>query len=62
MARATTDRHSGGKVVAISGDHNHPLIKERRKNGELRQLLAIRQAERIQRAVVAQNFMITRVE
>ncbi|XP_065073214.1 modifier of mdg4-like isoform X19 [Ochlerotatus camptorhynchus] len=46
MARATTNRQNGGQVISISGQHNHRLIRERRKNGELRQLLAIRQAER----------------
>ncbi|XP_039436689.1 uncharacterized protein LOC120418381 [Culex pipiens pallens] len=49
MARATTERQNGGKLISISGQHNHDLIRERRKNGELKELLAIRQAERGQR-------------
>ncbi|KAL9693042.1 hypothetical protein quinque_012327 [Culex quinquefasciatus] len=51
MARATTERQNGGKLISISGQHNHDLIRERRKNGELKELLAIRQAERGQRPV-----------
>ncbi|XP_058451124.1 modifier of mdg4-like isoform X17 [Malaya genurostris] len=62
MARATTNRINGGKIMSISGRHNHQLIKERRKNGELRELLAIRQAERVKRAVVTQNYLLSDVE
>lgn len=51
MARATTDRNNGGQVISIDGVHNHEVIRERRKNGELRELLAQRQAERVKNQV-----------
>ncbi|XP_001654651.2 modifier of mdg4 isoform X33 [Aedes aegypti] len=46
MARATTDRQNSGQLISVDGVHNHEVIRERRKNGELRELLAMRQAER----------------
>ncbi|XP_055594864.1 modifier of mdg4-like isoform X29 [Uranotaenia lowii] len=46
IARATTHIQSGGKIISTSGKHNHDVIRERRKNGELRYLMALRQQER----------------
>ncbi|XP_055616851.1 modifier of mdg4-like isoform X19 [Toxorhynchites rutilus septentrionalis] len=62
MARATTNRQNGDKIISITGVHNHRLIRERRKNGELRELLAMRQAERTQRNTLLQHYVLSDVQ
>ncbi|XP_049532494.1 modifier of mdg4-like isoform X29 [Anopheles darlingi] len=46
MAKATTYRLDG-RVFSINGEHNHPHIPERRKRGELKQLLEQRRVQRM---------------
>lgn len=47
MARATTDRKNNGQIIALDSEHNHEVIRKRRKRGELRELLAKQQLERL---------------
>uniref|UniRef100_A0A182IYC6 FLYWCH-type domain-containing protein n=1 Tax=Anopheles atroparvus TaxID=41427 RepID=A0A182IYC6_ANOAO len=49
MARATTSPLNGDNVISLTDIHNHPIINERRKHGELKRLLERRRMERMDR-------------